>query len=154
MRVPLIPCFLPVDGNATSTIPPKYSSRQQDAFKCGCTNGVGPTSGRGSQIYEINNWLWKFGWSQGGLSVATTAKSRRKSRSEASKRSWATKKASTDKWPLSGIYMLYAWYIVLYTWYTPGISCFWVKHIFLAQLSCCPVIQHYVHVLPTSIASM
>ena len=32
-RVPLIPCFL--DGNATSTIPHKYSSRQKDAFECG-----------------------------------------------------------------------------------------------------------------------
>jgi hypothetical protein len=31
-RVPLIPCFL--DGNATSTIPHKYSSWQKDAFEC------------------------------------------------------------------------------------------------------------------------
>ena len=31
-RVPLIPCFL--DGNAISTIPHKYSSRQKDAFEC------------------------------------------------------------------------------------------------------------------------
>jgi hypothetical protein len=31
-RVPLIPCFL--DGNATSTIPHKYSSLQKDAFEC------------------------------------------------------------------------------------------------------------------------
>ena len=29
-RVSLIPCFM--DGNATSTIPHKYSSRQKDAF--------------------------------------------------------------------------------------------------------------------------
>jgi hypothetical protein len=43
-RVPLIPCFL--DGNATSTIPHKYSSRQKDAFECGCADGAGPTSRR------------------------------------------------------------------------------------------------------------
>ncbi len=33
-RVPLISCFL--DGNATSTIPHKYSSRQKGAFECRC----------------------------------------------------------------------------------------------------------------------
>jgi hypothetical protein len=93
-RVPLIPCFL--DGNATSTIPHKYSSRQQDAFEYGCADGAGPTSRRGSHVYEINTWLWNFGRPQprvGGLSVAKTEKIRRKSRSEASKRGWATKKA-------------------------------------------------------------
>jgi hypothetical protein len=93
-RVPLIPCFL--DGNATSTIPHKYSGRQRDAFECGCADGAGPTTRRGSHVYEINTWLWNFGRPQprvGGLSVAKTEKIRRKSRSEASKRGWATKRA-------------------------------------------------------------
>ncbi len=58
-RVPLISCFL--DGNATSTIPHKYSSRQKDAFGCCCADGAGPTSRRGSHVYEINAWLWNFG---------------------------------------------------------------------------------------------
>ena len=58
-RVPLIPCFL--DGNATSTIPHKYSGRQRDAFECGCADGAGPTTRRGSHVYEINTWLWNFG---------------------------------------------------------------------------------------------
>jgi hypothetical protein len=86
-RVPLIPCFL--DGNAPSTIPHKYSSRQKGAFGCGCADGAGPTSRRGNHVYEINTWLWNFGRPQprvGGLSVAKTEKLRRKSRSEASKR--------------------------------------------------------------------
>ncbi len=94
-RVALIPCFL--DGNTTSTIPHKYSSRQLDAFECGCADGAGPTSRRGSHVYDINTWLWSFGRPQprvGGLSVAKTAKIRRKSRSEASKRGWATRLAS------------------------------------------------------------
>ncbi len=56
-RVPLIPCFL--DGNATSTIPHKYSSRQKDSFECGCANGACSTSRRGSHVYEINTWLWR-----------------------------------------------------------------------------------------------
>jgi hypothetical protein len=47
-RVPLIPCFL--DGNATSTFPHKYSSRQKDAFECGCADGAGSTSWRGSHV--------------------------------------------------------------------------------------------------------
>jgi hypothetical protein len=70
-RVLLIPCFL--DGNATSTIPHKYISRQLDAFKCCCADGAGPTSWRGSHVYEINTWLWNFGRpkpSVGDLSVA------------------------------------------------------------------------------------
>ena len=95
-RVPLIQCFL--DGNATSTIPHKYSSRQEDAFENGCADGAGPNSRRGSHVYEINTWLWNFGRPQprvGGLFVAKTEKIRRKSRSEASKRRWATKKART-----------------------------------------------------------
>ncbi len=89
-RVPLIPCFL--EGNATSTIPHKYSSRQRDAFERGCANGAGPDSRRNSHVYEINTWLWNFGRPQprvGGLSVAKTEKIQSKSRSEASKRGWA-----------------------------------------------------------------
>ena len=93
-RDPLIPCFL--DGNATSTIPHKYSSRQKDAFECGCADGAGPTSRRGSHVYEIKTWLWNFGRPQprvGDLSEAKTEKLRQKSRIQASKRGWAT------KWP-------------------------------------------------------
>ena len=94
-RVPLISCFL--EGNATSTIPHKYSSRQRDAFECSCADGAGHNSQRGSHVYKINTWLWNFGRPQprvGGLSVAKTEKIRRKSLSEASKNGWATKKAS------------------------------------------------------------
>ena len=58
-RVPLIPCFL--DGNATLTIPHKYSSRQRDAFECCCADGAGPNLQRGSHVYKINTWLWNFG---------------------------------------------------------------------------------------------
>jgi hypothetical protein len=93
-RVPLIPCFL--DGNATSTIPHKYSNRQKDAFECCCADGAGPTSQRVIHVYEINTWLWNFGRPQprvGDLSVAKTEMLRRKIRSEASKRGWATKLA-------------------------------------------------------------
>jgi hypothetical protein len=47
-------------------------------------------------VRRVDTWLWNFGRPQprvGGLSVAKTEKIRRKSRSEASKRGWATKRA-------------------------------------------------------------
>jgi hypothetical protein len=93
-RVPLFPCFL--DGNTTSTIPYKYAGRQKQAFEFGCADGQGPASRRGSHVYEVNDWLWNFGRPQprvGGLSVSKTERIRRKSRSEASRRSWETRKA-------------------------------------------------------------
>ena len=86
-RVPLFPCFL--DGNSTSTIPYKYAGRQKQAFEFGCADGQGPSSRRGSHVYEINDWLWNFGRPQsrvGGLSVAKTERIRRKSRSETVRR--------------------------------------------------------------------
>ena len=76
----------------------KYNSRQKDAFEYCCADGAGPNSRRGSHVYEINTWLWNFGRPQprvDGLSVSKTEKIRMKSRSEASKRGWAPKKART-----------------------------------------------------------
>ena len=93
---PLIPCFL--DGNTTSTIPHKYASRQKTAFECGCADGLGLASRRGSHIYEIDTWLWTFGRPQlhvGGLSVAKNQRIRNKSRSEAVRKGWETKWART-----------------------------------------------------------
>ena len=93
-RVPLFPCFL--DGNTTSTIPYKYAGRQKQAFEFGCADGQGPASRRGSHVYEVNDWLWNFGRPQprvGGLSVSKAERIRGKSRSEASRRSWETRKA-------------------------------------------------------------
>ncbi len=115
-----------LDGNATSTIPHKYSSLQRDAFECSCADGAGLTSLRDSHIYEINTWLWNFGqWLPqprvGGLSVAKTEKILRKFQSKASKRGWATKLAR--KWPshhdASGICLVYH---MSDTWYIPCIS--------------------------------
>ena len=93
-RVPLIQCFL--DSNATSTIPHKYANRQWTAFECGCVDGAGPASRKGSHVYEIDTWLWAFGRPQpriGGLSVAKTQLIRKASRSEEAKRAWETKQA-------------------------------------------------------------
>ncbi len=70
-RVPLFPCFL--DDNTTSSIPYKYTARQKQAFEFGCADRQGPASRRGSDVHEINTWMWNFGRPQprvGGLSVA------------------------------------------------------------------------------------
>jgi hypothetical protein len=94
------------------------------ASVCGCADGAGPTSRRGSHVYEINTWLWNFGRPQprvGGLSVAKTEKIRRKSRSEDSKRGIA----ADGQLELSGLAsdgsdlrMVYVWYIhVIYLVY-------------------------------------
>ena len=52
-RVPLTPCFL--DGNATTTIPHKYASRQKTAFDCGCAHGPGRASRKGSHVYDVQS---------------------------------------------------------------------------------------------------
>ena len=120
-----------------------------------CTSTVAAipccNSRRGSHVYEINTWLWNFGRPQprvGGLSVAKTEKIRRKSRSEASKRGWATKKART--WLPHGI-------CIVYTMYIPGIYCLVVKLDFWVKLSWCPEMPCCLHAFPlplTSIASL
>jgi len=75
----------------TSTLDDK-----KQPFEFGCADGQGPASRRGSHVYEVNDWLWNFGRPQprvGGLSVSKTERIRRRSRSEASRRSWETRKA-------------------------------------------------------------
>ena len=114
VNVLFIPCFL--DGNATSTIPHKYASRQKTAFDCGCADVPGRASREGSHFYEINTWLWSFGRPQpriGGLFVSKAQRIRKASRSEAAKRAWVTKRARESVWLgdndgyILGIYQVY-----------------------------------------------
>ena len=58
-RVPLIPCFL--DGNATPTIPHKYSRNKSACFPAGCADPAAEDGRQGSNVYEVNTWLWQFG---------------------------------------------------------------------------------------------
>ncbi len=68
-------------------------------------------------MISLKNMICRFAWARylhpqprvGGLSVAKTEKIRRKSRSEASKRGWATKLAC--KWSSYGICLVYTWHI-------------------------------------------
>jgi hypothetical protein len=62
-RIPLMPCFL--DGNATPTIPHKYSKNKSSCFPAGCAlhcaDAAAEDGRRGSNVYEVNTWLWMFG---------------------------------------------------------------------------------------------
>ena len=70
-RVPLILLFLA--GNSTSTIPHMFSKRKDAGFPLGCADAAAAEGRRGSNVYEVNPWLWQFGarqatpgWSDGG----------------------------------------------------------------------------------------
>ncbi len=70
----LIPCFL--DGNTTPTIPNKYSKNKNACFPAGCTDAAAEDGRRGSNVYEVNTWLWQFGRGKprlGGLTIEETS---------------------------------------------------------------------------------
>jgi hypothetical protein len=72
-RVQLMPLFLL--GNATPTIPYELRKHQRNLFPYGCTDTAQESGRRGSNVYELNAWLWQFGRGKprvGGLSVADT----------------------------------------------------------------------------------
>ena len=72
-RVPLMPLFLA--GNATPTIPHLYSKCKDSGFPMGCADAAAVDDMRGSNVYEVNQWLWQFGRGKprlGGLSVEAT----------------------------------------------------------------------------------
>ena len=72
-RVPLIPLFLA--GNSTPTIPHMFAKRKDACFPFGCADAAAVDGRRGSNIYEVNPWLWTFGRGKprlGGLSIVQT----------------------------------------------------------------------------------
>jgi hypothetical protein len=72
-RIPLMPCFL--DGNATPTIPHKYSKNKASCFPAGCADAAAEDGRSGSNVYEVNPWLWQFGRGKpriGGLTIEET----------------------------------------------------------------------------------
>ncbi len=72
-RVPLMPLFLA--GNSTPTIPHIFSKCKDSGFQYGCPNVAATDGLRGSNVYEVNQWLWQFGLgkpSLGGLTIVET----------------------------------------------------------------------------------
>jgi hypothetical protein len=71
----VMPCFL--DGNATPTIPHKYSKNMpvSSCFPAGCADTAAEDGRRGSNVYEANTWQWMFGRGKhrlGGLTIEET----------------------------------------------------------------------------------
>jgi hypothetical protein len=89
-RAPLAPCFMA--GNSTPTIPACYAHQKQSAFPFGEADTDGSP---GSNVYEVNIWLWQFGRGRpriGGIDVAESER-RREERMERRKRQeWETRK--------------------------------------------------------------
>ncbi len=74
-RVQLMPLFLAC--NSTPTIPHKYTGSQHKrlGFPVGTCDTAAADGRRGSNVYEVNQWLWQFGRGKqrlGGLSVEKT----------------------------------------------------------------------------------
>ncbi len=93
-RVPLIPLFLA--GNSTPTIPHMFSKNKAAGFPSACANAAALDGRRGSNIYEVNPWLWRFGRGKprlGGLSIDQTAKRQDAVSNARHKRAAETKRA-------------------------------------------------------------
>ncbi len=61
--------------NSTPTIPHKYSQHKRSSFPVGTCDTAAADGRRGSNVYEVNPWLWQFGRGKprlGGLSVEKT----------------------------------------------------------------------------------
>ena len=92
-RVPLMP--LSLAGNSTPTIPHLYCKRKDTGFPMGCTDAAAVDGRRGSNIYEVNPWLWQFRRgkpSLGGLSVEDTQERRAAASVERNKRAAETRR--------------------------------------------------------------
>ncbi len=66
-RTPLIPLFLA--GNATPTIPHKYSKSRNSGFQMDYADTAAENGRSSSNDYEVNPWLWQFGRGKRGLTV-------------------------------------------------------------------------------------
>ena len=69
-----MPLFLA--GNSTPTIPHIFSKRKDSDFPYGCADTAATDGRQGSNVYEVNPWLWQFGRGKprlGGLTVEETA---------------------------------------------------------------------------------
>ncbi len=74
-RVPLTSMPLFLAGNSTPTIPDMFSKRKDSGFPYGCADAAATDRRRGSNVFEVNPWLWQFGRCKprlGGLTIEET----------------------------------------------------------------------------------
>ncbi len=92
-RVPLNPLYMA--GNSTPTIPHKLSKHKTSAFPMGFADTAASDGRRGSNVYEVNTWLWNFGRGKprlGGLTVEETAVRKQTGRKNQAKKSALTRR--------------------------------------------------------------
>ena len=88
-----MPLFLA--GNATLTIPHLYSKHKDSGFPMGCADAASVDGRLGSNVYEVNTWLWQFGRGKprlGGLSVEATEERMQADRHESRERAVETRR--------------------------------------------------------------
>ena len=72
-----------------------FSKRKESGFPFGCADAANAGGRRGSNVYEVNPWLWQFGRGKarlGGLSVEDTVERKKAARNERLKRGWDTRR--------------------------------------------------------------
>ena len=87
-RCPLMPCFMA--GNSTPTIPARFARHKQAAFPFGQAD---TDSSPGSNVYEVNVWLWQFGRGRprvGGRNVAESERRLQARMSLRQQQAWET----------------------------------------------------------------
>ena len=98
-RVPLIPLF--VASNSTPTIPQKIRKHKSSGFPAGTCNTAAVDGQLGSNVYEVNLWLWQFGRGKprlGGLSVEETDDRKDAAQQEQIVRKAETRRHSKADW--------------------------------------------------------
>jgi hypothetical protein len=92
-RVPLMPLFLA--GNSTPTIPHTFSKRKDSGFPYGCADAAATDGQRGSNVYEVNQWLWQFGLGKTRLGGLTIEETTERTRKDAVSNAWHKRAAAT-----------------------------------------------------------
>ncbi len=79
----------------TPTIPHKFSKRKDSGFRFWFAVAAAADGRRGSNVYEVNPWLWQLGRGKprlGGLTVENTTERKKAVRKERIKRGWETRR--------------------------------------------------------------
>ncbi len=88
-------------GDSTATIPHWYSQHKRSGFPVGSCDTAAADGRRGSNVYEVNQWLWQFGHGkplQGGLSVENSGDRKEAAQKELLLRGAETRRRRKADW--------------------------------------------------------
>ena len=100
LQLPLMPLFL--RGNTTPAIQHCFRRLQRSQLPYRCADVAKESGRKGSNVYEVNQWLWSFGRGKprlGGLLVSETEVQLMAVMLEGAKRGHATLTKRRDKFP-------------------------------------------------------